>query len=272
MIFYSKKYNSSKMTSFESPMPAWLPFKSTIKSAGDFLLFYGRFLRELFKRPFEWKEFLVQCYKMGNKSLPLVLITAFIMGLVLTLQTRPSLANFGAEALLPGMVSVSVFKEIGPVITAIICAGKIGSRIGAELGSMKVTEQIDAMEVSAINPFRYLVVTRVLAATCILPVLVIFADTISVFSSYLAYNIHGEMSLSVYFSTALSKLDWIDIIPALIKSVFFGMAIGLIGCYKGFHVEGGTASVGTAANSSVVTASLAIFFIDMITVQITDLI
>ena len=259
------------MTTAEYRIPAWVPFKTTISGAGEFFLFYIRFVKELFKRPFELKEFLVQCYKMGNKSLPLVLITAFIMGLVLTLQTRPSLVNFGAEALLPGMVSVSVIKEIGPVITAIICAGKIGSRIGAELGSMKVTEQIDAMEVSAINPFRYLVVTRVLAATCILPVLVVFADAISIFSSYLAYNIHGEMSLSAYFSSALSKLEWIDIIPSLIKSVLFGSAIGLIGCFKGFHVEGGTASVGTAANSSVVTASLAIFFIDMITVQITDI-
>jgi len=259
------------MTTAETQIPAWVPFKSTIQGAGDFFLFYMRFVRETFKRPFEWREFWVQCYKMGNKSLPLVLITAFIMGLVLTLQTRPSLVNFGAEALLPGMVSVSVIKEIGPVITAVICAGKIGSRIGAELGSMKVTEQIDAMEVSAINPFRYLVVTRVLAATCILPFLVVFADTISIFSSFLAYNIHGEMSLTSYFSAALSKLDWIDVIPSVIKSILFGTAIGIIGCYKGFHVEGGTASVGTAANSSVVTASLAIFFIDMITVQITDI-
>ena len=259
------------MATIETQVPAWVPFKSSVQGAGDFFLFYLRFVKEVFKRPFEWKEFLSQCYKMGNKSLPLVLITAFIMGLVLTLQTRPSLVNFGAEALLPGMVSVSVIKEIGPVITAVICAGKIGSRIGAELGSMKVTEQIDAMEVSAINPFRYLVVTRVLAATCVLPFLVVFADTISIFSSYLAYNIHGDMALTRYFTAALQKLDWIDIIPSVIKSIFFGMAIGIIGCYKGFTVEGGTASVGTAANSSVVTASLAIFFIDMITVQITDI-
>jgi phospholipid/cholesterol/gamma-HCH transport system permease protein len=259
------------MAAVETRLPAWIPFKSTFLGAGDFCLFYWRFLKEVFKRPFEWKELWFQCYKMGNKSLPLVLITAFIMGLVLTLQTRPSLVNFGAEALLPGMVSVSVIKEIGPVITAVICAGKIGSRLGAELGSMRVTEQIDAMEVSAINPFRYLVVTRVLAATFILPLLVAFADTISIFSSWLAYNIHGEMSISSYFTTALSKIDWIDIIPSFIKSIFFGMAIGIIGCYKGFHAEGGTASVGTAANSSVVTASLAIFFIDMITVQLTDL-
>ena len=260
------------MPTIETRMPTWLPLKSTFQGVGDFCMFYMRFVKECFKRPFEWKEFVIQCYKMGNLSLPLVLITAFIMGLVLTLQTRPSLVNFGAEALLPGMVSVSVIKEIGPVITAIICAGKIGSRIGAELGSMKVTEQIDAMEVSAINPFRYLVVTRVLAATCVMPLLVVFADTISIFSSYLAYNIHGDMSLRSYFTTALSKLDWIDIIPSFIKSILFGTAIGIIGCYKGFNVEGGTASVGTAANSSVVTTSLAIFFIDMITVQITDII
>jgi phospholipid/cholesterol/gamma-HCH transport system permease protein len=260
------------MPAAESHMPAWVPFKSTILEAGDFSLFFLRFLRESFKRPFEWREFLIQCYKMGNKSLPLVLVTAFIMGLVLTLQTRPSLVSFGAESLLPGMVSVSVVKEIGPVITAIICAGKISSRIGAELGSMRVTEQIDAMEVSAINPFRYLVVTRVLAATAMLPFLVVFADSISIFSSWMAYNIHGQMTLNRYFNMALSKLDWIDIVPSLIKSVLFGTAIGIIGSYKGFCVEGGTASVGKAANSAVVTASLLIFFIDMLTVQITDII
>lgn len=256
----------------ETHLPRWIPFREKVFEAGDFFLFFLRFVKESLKRPFEGKEFLVQCYKMGNKSLPLVLITAFIMGLVLTLQTRPSLATFGAESLLPGMVSVSVIKEIGPVITAIICAGKISSRIGAELGAMRVTEQIDAMEVSAINPFRYLVVTRVLAATFMLPILVIFADTISIFSSWMAFNIHGDMSLKGYFNLALSKLDWIDIIPSLIKSVLFGTAIGIVGSYKGFCVVGGTASVGKAANSAVVTASLAIFFIDMVTVQITDII
>ena len=259
------------MSTAETRIPVWIPFKKTIQDAGDFSIFFLRFLKESVKRPFEGREFLVQCYKMGNKSLPLVLITAFIMGLVLTLQTRPSLVAFGAESLLPGMISVSVIKEIGPVITAIICAGKISSRIGAELGSMRVTEQIDAMEVSAINPFRFLVVTRVLAATFMLPVLVIFADTMSIFSSWLAYNIHGDMSLTSYFNMALSKLDWIDIIPSLIKSVLFGTAIGIVGSYKGFCVQGGTASVGRAANSAVVSASLAIFFIDMITVQITDI-
>lgn len=259
------------MATAETSLPAWVPFKRSVQHAGEFSLFFFRFLREVFKTSFEGREFLLQCYKVGNKSLPLVAVTAFIMGLVLTLQTRPSLAAFGAVSLLPGMVSVSVIKEMGPVITAIICAGKISSRIGAELGSMKVTEQIDAMEVSAINPFRYLVVTRVLATTLMLPLLVIFSDSISLFSSYLAYNIHGDISITRFFNLALSKLDWIDIIPSIIKSILFGTAIGIIGCYKGFRVEGGTASVGTAANSAVVTASLAIFLIDLLTVQITDI-
>lgn len=255
----------------ETHLPTWVPFKKAVWHAGEFSLFFFRFIREVFKPPFEWKEFLYQCFKTGNKSLPLVAITAFIMGLVLTIQTRPSLAAFGAVSLLPGMVSVSVIKEMGPVITAIICAGKISSRIGAELGSMKVTEQIDAMEVSAINPFRYLVVTRVLATTFMVPLLVIFSDGISLFSAFLAYNIHGDITITHFYNLALSKLDWIDIFPSIIKSIFFGTAIGIIGCYKGFRVDGGTASVGTAANSAVVTASLAIFFIDMIAVQITDL-
>ncbi|MEO6961347.1 MAG: ABC transporter permease [Puia sp.] len=259
------------MSVAETRIPAWVPFKKAVLHAGEFSMFFIRFIRETFNPPFEWKEFLYQCFKTGNKSLPLVAVTAFIMGLVLTIQTRPSLAAFGAVSLLPGMVSVSVIKEMGPVITAVICAGKISSRIGAELGSMKVTEQIDAMEVSAINPFRYLVVTRVLATTCMVPLLVIFSDAISLFSSFLAYNIHDEITITRFYNLALSKLDWIDIFPSIIKSILFGTAIGIIGCYKGFRVDGGTASVGTAANSAVVTASLAIFFIDMIAVQITDL-
>ena len=144
----------------------------------------ARFFSELLHRPFEMKEFLRQCYFIGYKTLPLVGITGFIMGLVLTLQTRPTLAGFGAESWLPGMVALSLVREIAPVITALICAGKISSGIGAELGSMKVTEQIDAMEVSGINPYKYLVVTRVLATTLMVPLLVFFADAIGMAGGY----------------------------------------------------------------------------------------
>jgi phospholipid/cholesterol/gamma-HCH transport system permease protein len=169
------------------------------------------------------------------------------------------------------MVALSLIREIAPVITALICAGKVASGIGAELGSMKVTEQIDAMEVSAINPYKYLVVTRVLATTLMIPVLVVFADAIGIYGGYIGVNIHSDLNFSRYSDQVLASLDFLDIIPATIKTFFFGFFIGLIGCYKGYTAANGTESVGKAANSAVVAASLTIFIIDMLAVQITDL-
>ena len=245
--------------------------KNIFNDAGNVTLFTTRFFKEVFKPPFEIKEFLRQCYAIGYKSLPLVAITGFIMGLVLTIQSRPTLAEFGAESWLPGMVALSLIREIAPVITALICAGKISSGIGAELGSMKVTEQIDAMEVSAINPYKYLVVTRILATTLMVPLLVIFADGVGILGGFAGINIHADVSLFRYLSQVLASLEFLDIVPATIKTFFFGFFIGMIGCYKGFTAANGTESVGKAANSAVVAASLTIFIIDMLAVQITDL-
>lgn len=235
-------------------------------------LFTARFFKEVFRPPFEIKEFIRQCYTIGYKSLPLVAITGFIMGLVLTIQSRPTLAEFGAESWLPGMVALSLIREIAPVITALICAGKISSGIGAELGSMKVTEQIDAMEVSGINPYKYLVVTRVLATTLMVPLLVIFADAVGILGGYAGINIHGDVTLPRYLDQVIASIEFLDIIPATIKTFFFGFFIGMIGCYKGFTAANGTESVGKAANTAVVAASLTIFIIDMLAVQLTDLI
>mgnify|MGYP001590671597 CR=1 FL=1 len=235
-------------------------------------MFAGKFFKELFIPPYELKELRKQCYVIGYKSLPLVAITGFIMGLVLTLQSRPTLVEFGAESWLPGMVALSLIREIAPVITALICAGKISSGIGAELGSMKVTEQIDAMEVSAINPYNYLVVTRILATTLMVPILVIFADAVGILGGYIGINIHDDINFNRYIAQIFESLNYSDLIPATIKTFFFGFFIGMIGCYKGFNAANGTESVGKAANSAVVTASLAIFIIDMIAVQLTDLI
>lgn len=245
--------------------------KNIFTDSGNVTLFISRFFKEVFRPPFEIKEFLRQCYVIGYKSLPLVGITGFIMGLVLTLQSRPTLAEFGAESWLPGMVALSLIREIAPVITALICAGKIASGIGAELGSMKVTEQIDAMEVSGINPYKYLVVTRVLATTLMVPILVFFADAVGIFGGFIGINIHSDVTLFRYFAKVLASLDFLDIMPATIKTFFFGFFIGLIGCYKGYTAANGTESVGKAANSAVVAASLTIFIIDMLAVQITDL-
>lgn len=255
-------------TSFERSEKA----DSFLYETGGMVLFFLRVIRETFSQGFELKEFLHQCFKIGNKSLPLVALTGTIMGLVLTIQSRPAMEQFGAVTMLPGLVALSIFREIGPVVTALICAGKIGSGMGAELGSMKVTEQIDAMEVSATNPFRYLVVTRVLASTLMLPVLVIFADALGLLGSWAGINIKGSVNLLLFISQAFSSVDFIDFFPAMIKSFVFGTVIGVVGCYEGYNAGRGTESVGIAANSSVVISSLLVIIVDLIAVQITDII
>lgn len=233
--------------------------------------FAWRFFKEVFMPPYEPGELIKQSFLIGYRSLPLVAITGFIMGLVLTMQSRPTLLKFGAEAWLPAMVSVSLVREIAPVITALICAGKVGSGIGAELASMKVTEQIDAMEVSAINPFKYLVVTKILACTLMVPALVIFSDAISLFGSFVGVNMKGDVSMRLFYAQAMDILNFWDVLPAFIKTFFFGFAIGLIGCFYGYFSSSGTEGVGKAANSAVITASLMVFILDMIAVQITSL-
>ena len=244
--------------------------KNTFYNAGLASKFAFSFFKEIFTPPYEFKEFLKQCFIIGYKSFPLVAVTGFIMGFVLTLQSRPTLATFGAESWLPKMVAFSLIREIAPVVTGLICAGKIASGISAELGSMKVTEQIDAMEVSAINPYKYLVVTRIMATTLMVPLLVIFADLIGIFGGYVGVNIHSDITIYRYFTQIFESLDFSDILPATIKTFFFGYFIGMIGCYKGFTASNGTESVGKAANEAVVIASLSIFLIDMIAVQLTD--
>lgn len=186
--------------------PVWVSIlpggmRDFLAEAGEVSRFVSRFFREVWSPPYELKEILRQSYEIGYRSLPLVGLTAFIIGLVLTLQSRPTLARFGAESWLPAMVGISIIREIGPVIIALVCAGKIGSSIGAELGSMKVTEQIDAMEVSGTNPFKYIVVSRILSTTFMIPILVIIGDAIALLGSYLSVKITGAVSVTLFFST-----------------------------------------------------------------------
>lgn len=234
-------------------------------------LFLIKIVKNTFSKGFEFKEFLKHCFQIGNKSFALISVTGTIIGLVLTIQSRPILLKFGALNMLPNMVTISLIREMGPVITALICAGKIGSSIGAELGSMRVTEQIDAMEVSSANPIKFLIVPRVLAATLMIPLLSIYADVMGIIGSWIGANIKGELNFYLFISQAFGKVEFIDLIPAVIKSFFFGAVIGLVGCYKGFHAGRGTESVGVAANTSVVTASFLVILVDLIAVQITDL-
>jgi phospholipid/cholesterol/gamma-HCH transport system permease protein len=246
-------------------------FKKFFLEVTSLTLFTLRFFKEVIKPPYEFNELIKQSFLIGYKSLPLVSITGFIIGLVLTIQSRPTLAKFGAESWLPAMVAVSIIREIGPVITALIFAGKVGSGIGAELASMNVTEQIDAMQVSGTNPYNYLVVTRVLSATVMLPLLVVYADVVGLFGAFVGVNLKGTVSAFLFFSQIFASLEFNDLFPAFIKTFFFGFAIGLIGSYQGFNSNKGTEGVGKAANSAVVFASLMVFIIDMIAVQITSL-
>src|SRR5690606_36942852 len=260
--------NISRMSGINNIKKHILTF---LKEIGELSYFTARFFRESFKQPFEFKEFLRQCYSMGNRSLMLVGITGFIIGLVLTLQTRPTLMEFGAVSWMPSMVGISIIREIGPMITALVCAGRIGSGIGAELGSMRVTEQIDAMEVSGTNPFKYLVVTRVLATTFMIPLLVIIGDSSGLYGADLEEDLKGEVSFRLFFNQVFESLEFGDIIPATIKSFFFGLAIGIVGCFKGYYCGKGTAGVGRAANSAVVFTSLLLFIIDFIAVFVADI-
>ncbi len=248
--------------------PSW---NAVFSETGDMFRFSLRFFQHGIKPRYEISEFFRQCFIVGYKSFPLVGLTGFIMGLVITMQLRPTLAKYGVESKLPDMIGIAILREIGPILTALIFAGKIGSSIGAELGSMKVTEQIDAMEVSGTNPFKYLVVTRVMATTLMLPVLVILSDFISLYGAYLGVNIKGHTSFDLFYKKTFDAMSFSDLIPAFIKSYFFGFAVGMVGCYKGYNSNKGTEGVGRSANSAVVVSSVLIFIIDLIAVQITEL-
>ena len=259
------------ITVHDSTMEQGAFLKRFFVNVAEVSLFLVRIFKNTFSRGFEFREFLKQCFQIGNKSFTLISVTGLIIGLVLTIQSRPVLVDFGAESMLPGMVAVSLIREMGPVITALICAGKIGSSMGAELGSMRVTEQIDAMEVSSTNPIKYLIVPRVLAATFMIPLLALYADALGILGSWAGANIKGSVSFVLFLNQAFGATSFFDFIPAVIKSFFFGAVIGLVGCYKGFNAGRGTESVGIAANSAVVTASFLVILVDLVAVQLTDL-
>lgn len=232
-------------------------------------IFNWEFLKQAFLPPYEIAEIKKHMTELGVKTLGIVSITGFIIGLVLAMQSQPVMQRFGAGDFLPGMVSLSVVRELGPVITALIFAGRVSSGIGAELGSMRVTEQIDAMEVSAINPFKYLVVTRVIATTMILPILTIYVIIIAIIGAYLAIVIVEPMSFQYFQNAVVSSVEFGDFIPGVAKTFVFGFIVGIVGSYKGYSAEGGTEGVGRASTTSVVLSSLLILVFDMVLVKIT---
>lgn len=236
---------------------------------GGLASFVFRFLKNAFIPPYEFTQIKKHMDELGVKTLPIVSVTGLIIGLVLTLQSQPVLVRFGAEGFLPFMVSISVVRELGPVITALIFAGRVSSGIGAELGSMRVTEQIDAMEVSAIDPFKYLVVTRVIACSIILPILTMYVIFLAIAGCYIAIVLVKDMTLELYIGQVVEAIKFGDFIPGVGKTIFFGFIVGIVGAYKGYTADKGTEGVGKASTTSVVVASLLILIVDMVLVKVT---
>ncbi|TAF82976.1 MAG: ABC transporter permease [Sphingobacteriales bacterium] len=230
-------------------------------------LFTLRFFKDVFLPPYEGKELVKQCYNIGFKTLPLISVTGFITGVVFTKQSRPSLAEFGAQSWLPSLVGIALLRTLAPLLTALISAGKVGSSIGAELGSMRVTEQIDAMEVSATNPFKFLVTTRVLATTICMPILTFYTAWIGLLGGLLNVSMSENTGYKMFFESALEQITFLDITASTIKAVIFGFTIGMVGCYQGYNSQKGTEGVGRAANLAVVIGMFLVFVEEVITVQ-----
>jgi len=236
---------------------------------GKLSIFSARFFAAVLRPPFETKELIKQTYEVGVRSFGLVAIVGIVIGAVLTMQSRPTMIKFGAEAFIPAMVATSVLRELSPVLISVIVAGRVSAGIGAELGSMRVTEQIDAMEVAALNPFNYLVVTRVLACMIALPLLTVYADFLALFGSFLVQNIEAGMSGSLFYHTVISSITFVDFAPGVFKTIFFGFIMGIVGCYEGYNSEGGTEGVGRSATNAVVVSSLLIILVDVLAVKLT---
>jgi len=245
--------------------------KRIFEDIARFIFFLGRFFASLIQAPQEKGEIARQMYEIGAKSILIVGVAGMAIGMVLAMQTSSTLARFGGQGLLPSMIAVAVLREIGPIITALVVSGRVGAGIGAELGSMRVTEQIDAMEVAALNPFRYLVVTRVLACTLMLPLLTVYANFLALLGGYFAMRFERNMSLQLYFDSALRFLNFSTVLPALGKTAVFGFIIGTLACFLGYRTSGGTAGVGRSAMIAVVLSTIMIIVADVVLVKLTIL-
>ncbi|AIM36115.1 ABC transporter permease [Sphingobacterium sp. ML3W] len=234
--------------------------------------FLTRFWRELVTPPYEFKEIIRQCFEIGYKSLPLISLTGFIVGFVFTKQSRPSLEEFGATSWLPSLISIAIIRALAPLVTALIASGKIGSQVGAELSSMNVTEQIDAMEVSGTNPFKFLIVSRIIATTIGIPILCFYVAGVGLLGGYLSMAAKDDLSFLSFFTQVFETIGYQDIWAMVFRAVVFGFTIGAVSCYCGYYSSKGTEGVGKAANAAVVASMFLVFIEEIIIVQILSII
>jgi phospholipid/cholesterol/gamma-HCH transport system permease protein len=243
-------------------------FASGFAWAAEVAGFAARAVRDVVRPPFEIAETLRQVYEVGSRSLLLIAAAGFAVGAVLSMHTRASLARFGAEALIPAGLALALTKETGPLVTGLLFAGRVGAGIGAELGAMRVTEQIDALESLAVDSFKYLVVTRVLACVVALPILTTVMNFTGIIGGYAAETAVSGMSFDLYFNRAFSSLDFVDYVPPTLKTAVFGFIVGTISCYLGYNATGGSAGVGQASTRSVVYASISLIVSNVVLVKL----
>jgi phospholipid/cholesterol/gamma-HCH transport system permease protein len=236
-----------------------------------FLLQMGRFVHMLGRvfawtprPPYDWRELLGQMVEVGVSSTPVVLLTALFTGMVLALQTFTVLKRFSAESYVGTLVALSMVRELSPVLTSLIVAGRAGSAMGAELGSMRVTEQIDALEVMATDPIHYLVVPRVWAAVLTMPLLVVMADGVGIGGGYLVSVVLMGANPVSYLNTSFQYTVLNDLLSGLIKAAVFGLLMATISCQQGFYTTGGAEGVGRSTTAAVVLSSIAILAADFL--------
>jgi phospholipid/cholesterol/gamma-HCH transport system permease protein len=235
---------------------------------GEVSIFGLRALFEAFRPPYEVREITRQTFEIGWRSMPLIATAGFAIGVVLSMHTRASLERFGAEAMIPAGLAIALVRETGPLVTALLVAGRAGAGIGAELGAMKVTEQIDALEAVAVDSFKFLAVTRILACILALPLLTTLADFCGIFGGYVAESAISGMPWALYFNRSFSLIEFRDFIPATLKTAVFGMIIGTVGCYLGFTTTQGTEGVGRSSTRSVVLSSILIILANVVLVRL----
>src|SRR5580658_7393892 len=235
---------------------------------GDLASFSWKVIRAATTRPFEFREIIRQLDELGSKSVPLVALAGAAIGTVLALESRSSLVRFGAKSMLPAAIVFSIIHEMGPIVTGLVVAGRVGAGIGAELGSMKVTEQIDAIEASAVNPYKLLVFTRVLACIVVLPLLTLVTDFCGIFAGWIAVALSDPISFHHFLEKGLRGVNFSDFLAPTFRTCAFGLIIGMVSCFQGMRTKGGTEGVGRAATNSVVLASLFVILADVILVKL----
>ena len=239
-----------------------------LSSVGELAVFASRAAGQSFYPPFEFRETVRQLYELGLRSAPLIAVSGVAVGVVLSMHTRASLERFGAESMIPAGLAIALVRETGPLTAGLLLSGRIGAGIGAELGAMRVTEQIDALEASAVDSFRYLVVTRVVACVIALPILTTIMNFAGMLGGFIAETTATGMSLGLYFDRAFSLIEITDYVPATLKTMVFGFIIATVSSFLGFTTSSGTEGVGRASTRAVVLSSILIILANVVLVRL----